>query len=407
VLDAGASGPDDPWKRHDVFVLGAGFSRAINVAMPITSGLRADLHSALGYLPPEDIEGWLSMLGSAQPFLDRSQNLANESKFLKAAVAIASAIESHQQESMATRPPRWLLQLCSVWYKRRCTLITFNYDTLVEWIAARLGLDRYFPMVVPLYKLHGSIHESWDSAVSGGDIRRAATVKLVGDRLPVPDWKAGGRYDPFLVPPVLSKHTFYNVPELRDRWLKAASAIRECESLSFWGYSMPNADYASAYLVSEALRDRDPLPDVYVSNLDPQQVVDRLTGLGLDVAGTFDGLSAIKEATEAFCDLEVADLAAGLKRDVARGSLEMGTMVSVQFTLVSTPPGIGSIDPNPEMSRRIASEISVSELLNRLESIDLVRDDSMGYTLAACSREDRHVTLLLAPDPQALWPDLG
>jgi hypothetical protein len=130
-----------------VFVLGAGFSRAISTAMPITSSLAYEVQERLDQrgspVPPqhqslfgENLEAWLTYLVGEQPWLSRSQNLRNHALFYEAAEEIAAILIRQQNEALKDAMPEWLKRLVGWWADHRATVMTFNYDTLVEKAAA-------------------------------------------------------------------------------------------------------------------------------------------------------------------------------------------------------------------------------------------------------------------------------
>src|SRR6266487_1369530 len=124
-----------------VLILGAGFSRAISDAAPLTDELGNLVVSRMSddRLPahPRGFEGgsfevWLSRLGEDQPDLSVEANLLNRYWFACVTNAVHEIIAARELEILAADPPTWLLQLLGIAHARRMTVITFNYDTLVE-----------------------------------------------------------------------------------------------------------------------------------------------------------------------------------------------------------------------------------------------------------------------------------
>ena len=124
----------------DVFVLGAGFSKAIDDAFPLADDL---LDRTIGAvfkrgedlpLPKERFEEWLSRIAEDQPYLSVDQNLSRSSTFLKVSSRIAEVLRDIQHEvfSQRTSIPMELSQLLEAWHLRQSTVISFNYDNLVE-----------------------------------------------------------------------------------------------------------------------------------------------------------------------------------------------------------------------------------------------------------------------------------
>lgn len=126
-----------------VFVLGAGFSHAISKTMPLTDELGlAALSELRGRLPPRlaldgfppgmNFESWLSQLASDQPYLSDADNVENRAAFMRLSESIASVLGQRVNALLADTYPEWLLQFVSAAHHTRSTLVTFNYDTLIE-----------------------------------------------------------------------------------------------------------------------------------------------------------------------------------------------------------------------------------------------------------------------------------
>src|SRR5699024_12869493 len=83
----------------DMYLLGAGFSKAIYSGMPLMDDLGRELVGALNLdrdtLVPfgGNVETWLSYLAEDQPWLSDKENLKNTALFMGASEAIAEFIE--------------------------------------------------------------------------------------------------------------------------------------------------------------------------------------------------------------------------------------------------------------------------------------------------------------------------
>lgn len=140
-------------------MLGAGFSRAVSEHMPLMLDLDRDVCAALdararenpgaAKLPPtveqfgSDLEAWLSHLAVDQPWLPRAENLRNRAMFLEVSGLVWDVLTV--AETHATKPeiPRWLAQLAGYWLRSESTVITFNYDLLVEYAYLRAAEPPY------------------------------------------------------------------------------------------------------------------------------------------------------------------------------------------------------------------------------------------------------------------------
>lgn len=125
----------------DVVILGAGFSKAISGHLPVTDELgmfallrlpdrlrnRAPSHFVGG-----TFETWLSRLADDQPQLSEAENQENLALFAHVVGVIAQELAERQRKALTQAAPAWLYELLSVLHYRRHSVITLNYDILVE-----------------------------------------------------------------------------------------------------------------------------------------------------------------------------------------------------------------------------------------------------------------------------------
>lgn len=180
-------------------------------------------------------------------------------------------------------PPAWLTKLVDHWCRTSATVITFNYDTLVEQAffqsdSPRNGRDEGDLYVLPnthlnvidggrlydfsnpglfeLSKLHGSL--SWSYA--GPDTPPSSPV--FRDTLPrrwlrVPDGivPADSSASPFyarpalpsdlvplIVPPAATKTQYYGNRAMRTQWVVASQRLATADNFICMGYSFPATD---------------------------------------------------------------------------------------------------------------------------------------------------------------------
>jgi hypothetical protein len=277
-----------------VFLLGAGFSKAISDCMPLMPALGERVRNLLcdGVLPApvdkfgEDFEAWLSYLAVDQPWLSAADNLRNRAAFLDVSRAVEEVMSAAEQQATQGRSlPTPLARLVRYWVRENVTVVTFNYDLLVE--SAYLGAswaDRN-PDVEHLYrvplttasarpgkgfilgneplrafdllKLHGSMNwyysgvddaaadtiylgrtpRRWSEPVSGDPIY---PDELVVETPRDPDYLADKV--PMIVPPASVKSGFYSNLSLRTQWRAAAKALTDADELVVIGYSLPKTD---------------------------------------------------------------------------------------------------------------------------------------------------------------------
>lgn len=122
-----------------VYLLGAGFSRAISAEMPMMNELSAAVQAGLPDLPgastplAKNFEQWLSYLIDIPPWLSHGDQLRNQGAFNDVARAVHSVLDERQTAAVTHGAcPAWLEKLVVHWHKTAATVITFNYDLLVE-----------------------------------------------------------------------------------------------------------------------------------------------------------------------------------------------------------------------------------------------------------------------------------
>jgi len=85
----------------DVFILGAGFSKAVHSSVPLLDELTNIVRERLGPSLPEwllkignNVEDWLTYLSQPQPWLTENDSLVNRALFLRLTEAIDQAIST-------------------------------------------------------------------------------------------------------------------------------------------------------------------------------------------------------------------------------------------------------------------------------------------------------------------------
>lgn len=295
----------------DVVILGAGFSRAISDHMPITDELGNLAMAEAGFVADSPFgggrfESWLSTLAEPQPYLSPADNATNLGKFHRLVEAIHSVMTSAEAAAVQAGLPDWLGRFVASLHARRATVISFNYDRLVERGLHELGLhdfdnpqgaepiqwfdalDELPPLpasstwlggsphaTLRLLKLHGSLNWYWVP----GDFSGVTLNRWELDD----DDQGRSRYlpgrEPFIVPPAALKSAYFRNPIVSEIWRRAAVALRNATSVSLIGYSMPLTDLVSSGMIYETLS-RDGV-GIAVVNPDAKSVaasVRRVTG---------------------------------------------------------------------------------------------------------------------------------
>lgn len=301
----------------DLYILGAGFSKAISPVMPVVSELSALLdrygttaiwESEVSKLVRKDFEAGLSYLAENKPFLSTSENLRHRHLLLDLTRNLAMHLgiaQAQARQDIADGKADWMRPLVAHWIDRRVNLITLNYDTLVEELALRTTRGGtsyrayYPPTLVPatarggsggfssyadhapvfgLFKLHGSLnwyHSDQPEAntdtvyfVSGEDvpgIPGGRAPAFVADKVPL------------IVPPLPVKGSLIHHDTMRAMWREAADAVCTADRIFVLGYSMPAADRLLVQLIRGRLFSKTP----------PVEIVDLNPHLGAHVATLF------------------------------------------------------------------------------------------------------------------------
>lgn len=294
-----------------VFILGAGFSRAVHEAMPVLSDLASMLtdrsEPATGRFPlyrfGNNVERWLSFLASPPPWLTAADVLRCRGDFEEASRMIAEHIEDCESVARTSPVPEWLDRIVRWWRTADSTVITFNYDILVELayvhsvnIDARDD-DKAKRWILDLYRVPVTPAQMRLGTVLGNEYRDSfALLKLHGSRnwYRPPDQTAGTVYDtavfehwnlrdpgragaglaqrgvsdlaPMIVPPIATKSLYYTHTMIRSQWQAAADAIRDAIELVIIGYSLPATDLSVVDLLTANLTHRVPIEVVDIND---------------------------------------------------------------------------------------------------------------------------------------------
>ncbi|HET7475697.1 MAG TPA: hypothetical protein VFJ97_06685 [Dermatophilaceae bacterium] len=275
---------------EDVYLLGAGFSKAVSGAMPVLAELGPEVVEQLGLpektLAPfqDNVEAWLSYLATEQPWLTQAQNLRNRALFVETSDALQEAISERERQATAEPFPPTMARLACGLSDRQSEVLTFNYDLLLERSAVQIGRahafsDLYVAPVVerqdpgtgimisrsraelPHFRLH-KLHGSTNWYYSGPQQGAKGDVYVVRDWMTWPELARGheddnaNRYSdlvPLIIPPTASKSLFYQNEALRSQWRHAAAALRSATRLVVIGYSFPTSDVQTRALIATNL----------------------------------------------------------------------------------------------------------------------------------------------------------
>ncbi len=302
-------------------VLGAGFSKAVDETFPLVDELgesvRARAPDALATAPPKFIGGsferWLSRIAEPQPDLDDATNLGNARDFAVVTTEIHQIMASIEASVFESKIPWWLLRFVGLLHAERATVVTFNYDTVIEAVAARAprygehpSINTYsltdgipptppvsgmfgtpFAETIRLLKLHGSLDTYWVRGdFAGTSITRIAEpIWAPNTGMSSPDVNvarsAPGRV-PFIVPPASAKSAFFTNAITRQLWQVAARRLAACDHIAVIGYSIPMTDtVASAMLATAQMEGR---ARIDIVNPRPHSIRDALVNGGVSRA---------------------------------------------------------------------------------------------------------------------------
>jgi SIR2-like domain len=366
---AGVTFPDRP--AREVVILGAGFSRAVSAAFPLTDelGALAVEHAQRGEQPPVphphfrdgSFETWLSRLADDQPHLSAEANLQNRALFLRISKAIRSVLADRQAEVLGADAPGWLYDLLSVLHVRCATVLTLNYDNLIEcavdgqflyaWQAGRwadssdilnglpplpgpaaLSPQRMEASTFRLLKLHGSLSWFWSpDDATGATLQRWFVPGRFG--APAVEDEAERRRmlpgrEPFIVPPAAVKSAYFRNLITRELWSQAFDALRSADRIIMVGYSLPVGDLTLAGMIGDAALDRDVVFEVV--NPDPYPVCDRLRRMGVreqQIGDIDSGLDCVERFACRYRDQQARAVVEYLRTWGDKGTPTAGSLV--------------------------------------------------------------------------------
>ena len=290
--------------HKDVFILGAGFSKAIHCSMPTTKELTGvvskRIESSELTLPPplkdpddtgkeleENIELWMTYLSQGQPWLHETFNLYNLALANRIRRYIKEVINERTLRSMQQPRPEWLTSLIHEWSYRQATVLTLNYDTLVERAARRpLNTDMnadgnilpthiYPPYLANIrsraaalwgaseldtfkyFKLHGSVNWHYSGREEFyGETIYYSDVSPWGSKIHPQERNSllsAGDKETLIIPPVVEKTTFFNNETVRRLWQEASDALEAATRVFVIGYSLPLSDLGMLFFLKRSL----------------------------------------------------------------------------------------------------------------------------------------------------------
>ena len=142
VTIPGDANPGSKPLGSPVLILGAGFSKAVHQALPITDELGERVRVRLSRRDREKLprgrfrggrfEEWLSYLAEDQPHLAEDRAFEDQALLRRVTQAVRDVLSEAQADALRSGGPGWLFELLSVLCISRATVISLNYDNLVE-----------------------------------------------------------------------------------------------------------------------------------------------------------------------------------------------------------------------------------------------------------------------------------
>ncbi|KJF18061.1 hypothetical protein [Acidithrix ferrooxidans] len=314
-----------PTEGKEVVLLGAGFSRNVNNAMP--------LERCLGKMVSEYISNNSQSTGvvTLPSVVEKGRRGAEYAAVTRALVEV---LQEAQISTLKNPLPRWLEEFVVLMHRRQTTLVTLNNDTLFETALESAGVPTESGSVtanscfgglpptaessnantyqnlrvngqnisstpavsnsvntLKLLKLHGSLDWYWvPGDLTGTSLLRYPILTHFGQ--PTPDDNSEDRRsaipgrEPFVVPPLMAKSRFFTNAVMRQLWQDAASALSKATRIVIIGYSLPEGDLAIRSLLADTLAEKD--VDVVVVDPNSKDIVCRLKKLGLMNVSAFE-----------------------------------------------------------------------------------------------------------------------
>ena len=288
----------------NVFFFGAGFSKAITsesktlqelteyvTELLMNENSTASFHYK-NFVPDtykDNIEVLMTYLSSALPYKRNEQRLQDKALYTNLTNKIADFFYSLKVDYGSSMEN--LKNVCRSIWDNDSTCITLNYDTILEFILreyiknnASRNIEFYADDINYFYKCQLTHPLSLDGSINiinANSIISSAVVNVVKLHGSI-NWYTDNKTDtifyypkrniknkhlePFIIPPVMDKMNFYNMPALDALWYQAYSALESAENIFIIGFSFPKTDISMHYLFKSALNNST--KDIYVVNID-------------------------------------------------------------------------------------------------------------------------------------------
>lgn len=235
--------------------------------------------SEVAAIMQENFAHALSYLEQEKPWLTEAENLRHRALFLEFSSVIAHDLDHTVRRvtnEMRSAVPRWLTRLIRHWHDHQCMVLSLNYDTLIETVAADMKVaddaaitarDIYPPLLTDaglrsglstpgkqletfrLLKLHGSTNWYYSGRMSAQG-EPIYFVPPPPSRDAPPGEKEAHEHRlravadkyPFLIPPIYDKSALFTHETIRALWFQAGETLKRAQRLVCMGYSLPESD---------------------------------------------------------------------------------------------------------------------------------------------------------------------
>ena len=264
------------------------------------------------HIPDEvrgNIESLMTLLVSGNPWLKDEEAVLRRSLFATVSRTVADVLRDAEKVAGNQDCPKYVEDLIKYWNSTRSTLVSFNYDTLVEKYAldiiepeeheglstssfyegpftnlgSRTDLFGNGPIVfnrMRIIKLHGSLnwYYSGNEDFSGEPIYADPSDDRDPETSPIFE---RNRQDlaPLIIPPLLDKDSFIKHSLLRLQWKEAFSSMIHAKDIYVIGYSLPDTDLTAKFMIQTVKKFTKAKWHVLLFHADASIVTQRFKGV--------------------------------------------------------------------------------------------------------------------------------